>query len=181
MPSDGKIHISRMGLARTSNDADRPTIARRIATALMTTSSGTKTICPSSCAATGCPYGKPGIKQGAFWLGSRLRAKGSPHSAKQDVADLGAQVFRIGGDRAQGFGAGAKQDVVKHSLAMVGKRRDRLEQQFGGREARATHAQENESKHLFQRRFVAPLTEISRKKSTTDKCDPSYEPKVQQE
>jgi hypothetical protein len=48
---------------------------------------------------------------------------------ERDKADFGTQVFRISGDGAKGFGAGAKQDVVKRFLILVGKRRDR----FGNR------------------------------------------------
>ena len=43
-----------------------------------------------------------------------------------DEADLGAQVLGIGGDRAQGLGGGAEQDVVDDGLVLVGDRRDLL-------------------------------------------------------
>ncbi len=49
-----------------------------------------------------------------------------PGMQDRDEADLGAQVFRIGGDRAQGFGAGAKQHVVERFLVLVGDHRDGL-------------------------------------------------------
>jgi hypothetical protein len=47
-----------------------------------------------------------------------------PGVKERDEADLGTQVFRIGGDRAQGFGTGAEQDVVKRFLVPVGDRCD---------------------------------------------------------
>src|ERR1700694_3611964 len=49
-----------------------------------------------------------------------------PGVQERDEADFGTQVFRISGDRAQGLGACAKQDVVKRFLILVGKRRDRF-------------------------------------------------------
>ena len=53
-----------------------------------------------------------------------------PGMQDRDEADFGAQVFRIGGDGAQGFGAGAEQGVVDHAFVLPGERRDR----FGQRE-----------------------------------------------
>ena len=47
-----------------------------------------------------------------------------PGVQERDKADFGTRVFRISGDRAKGFGAGAKQDVVKRFLILVGKRGD---------------------------------------------------------
>jgi hypothetical protein len=43
-----------------------------------------------------------------------------------DEVYLGAEVFRISGDRAQGLGAGAKQEVVNRLLVLVGDVHDRL-------------------------------------------------------
>jgi hypothetical protein len=40
-----------------------------------------------------------------------------PGVRDRDEADLGAKVFGIGGDRAQGLGAGAEQDVVERFLS----------------------------------------------------------------
>jgi hypothetical protein len=45
---------------------------------------------------------------------------------ERDEADLGAEVFRISGDRSQGLGAGAKQDVVRRFLVLIGDVRDPL-------------------------------------------------------
>jgi hypothetical protein len=50
----------------------------------------------------------------------------SPGVQDREKADLGAQVLRIGGDGAQRFGAGVKQQVVDEPLVLVGDRRDRL-------------------------------------------------------
>jgi len=58
----------------------------------------------------------------------RVNATKPPGVQERDEADLGTQVFRISGDRAQDLGAGAKQDVVKRFLILVGKRRDRFGQ-----------------------------------------------------
>lgn len=52
----------------------------------------------------------------------------SPSVQDSDEADLGPQMFRIGGDRAQGFGGGAKQEIVDHRLVLIGHRRDHLGQ-----------------------------------------------------
>jgi hypothetical protein len=49
-----------------------------------------------------------------------------PGVQDRDEADLGTQVFRISGDRAQGLGTGAKQDVVEGFLVVVGKCGDRF-------------------------------------------------------
>ena len=51
-----------------------------------------------------------------------------PGVQHRDEADFGAQVFRIGSDRAQGFGAGAEQDIVEHAFVLPGERRDGLGQ-----------------------------------------------------
>jgi hypothetical protein len=37
----------------------------------------------------------------------------------RDESDIGAQMLRIGGDRAQGFGAGAEQQVVENAFVLV--------------------------------------------------------------
>jgi hypothetical protein len=47
-----------------------------------------------------------------------------PRVQDRDEPDLGAQVPRIGGDRAQRLCAGAKQDVIEHPLVLVRERRD---------------------------------------------------------
>ena len=39
-----------------------------------------------------------------------------------EEADLGAQMFGIGSDRAQGLGGGVEEDVVDHSLILVSDR-----------------------------------------------------------
>jgi hypothetical protein len=44
----------------------------------------------------------------------------------REEADLGAQVFGIGGDRAQGLGAGVEQHIVDELLVLVSDRRDGL-------------------------------------------------------
>jgi hypothetical protein len=54
----------------------------------------------------------------------------APGMQNGDEADLGAQVLRIGGDRAQCLGGGVKQDVVDHGLVLVRDRGDL----FGQRE-----------------------------------------------
>lgn len=51
-----------------------------------------------------------------------------PRVQDREEADLRAQVLRIGGDRAQRLGAGAKQDVIEHLLVLVRERRDGLGQ-----------------------------------------------------
>ena len=45
-----------------------------------------------------------------------------------DEADFGTQVLGSGGDRAQGFGGGVKQDVVDHGFILVRDRGDGLGQ-----------------------------------------------------
>lgn len=46
-----------------------------------------------------------------------------PRVQDRNEADLGAQVLRIGGDRAQCPGAGAKQQVVEHAFVLVAAQR----------------------------------------------------------
>ena len=48
-----------------------------------------------------------------------------PRVQDRDEADLRAQVLRIGGDRAQRLGAGAKQQIVERLLVLVRERGDR--------------------------------------------------------
>ena len=45
-----------------------------------------------------------------------------------DEANLGAQVLRSSGDRAQGLGGGVKQYVVDHGFILIRDRGDRLGQ-----------------------------------------------------
>jgi hypothetical protein len=42
-----------------------------------------------------------------------------PRVQDREEADLRAEMFRIGGDRAQRFGAGAEQHVVEHAFVLV--------------------------------------------------------------
>jgi hypothetical protein len=67
----------------------------------------------------------------------------SPRMQDREEADLGAQVLRIGGDRAQRFGAGAKQQIVERPLVLeresgdgFGKREDDMEILGRGEELR---------------------------------------------
>ena len=39
-----------------------------------------------------------------------------------EEADLGVEVFGVGGDAAQGFGGGAEKNAVDHFLVLVGDR-----------------------------------------------------------
>ena len=52
----------------------------------------------------------------------------APAVQHRDQADLGAQMFGIGGDRAQRLGRGPEQDRVDHRLVLEGDRRDRRRQ-----------------------------------------------------
>ena len=48
----------------------------------------------------------------------------APGMQDGDEADLGAQGFGIGADRAQALGGGVKQALVEHGLVLVGERGD---------------------------------------------------------
>ena len=50
----------------------------------------------------------------------------SPGMQDGDEADLGAQVFGIGGDGAQGLGAGVEEQIIEQRLILEGDGRDRL-------------------------------------------------------
>src|ERR1700710_1248054 len=66
--------------------------------------------------ATGDPVlavrGDASARHHAVHVGMMLQVL-PPGVQERDEADLSAEMFRIGSDRAQGFGAGAEQDVVE--------------------------------------------------------------------
>ena len=67
----------------------------------------------------------------------------SPTMQDGEEADLGAEVFGIGGDGLQGFRRGVEEDVIDHLLVLVGDRRQSLRHRkddmevLGSREVRS--------------------------------------------
>ena len=53
-----------------------------------------------------------------------MQQVGSPTVEHGEKTDLGAKVFRVGGDAPQGFGGGPKENAVHHLLILVGNGRN---------------------------------------------------------
>ena len=60
----------------------------------------------------------------------------APSMKNGEEAEFRAEMFGIGGDRAQGFGRGVEQDVVDRSLVVKGESGDLLRQREDDMEVR---------------------------------------------